>query len=156
MITGGATIVMLALPVFPVPPSIDVACVLLFFIPAVVPVTFTETVQLAVADSVAPESVTWPEPATAAVVPLHVVAKPLGVATTNPAGRVSVNATPVSRSAAFGLVMVNVSEVDPFNGIEAAPKALAIVGGAATVRFAVAVLPVPPFVEVTLPVVFTN
>jgi hypothetical protein len=35
----------------------------------------------------------------------------------------------------------------------AAPKLLVIVGGAATVRFAEAVLPVPPLVDVTLPVV---
>jgi hypothetical protein len=48
--------------------------------------------------------------------------------------------------------MVKVNEVDPFSGIEAAPKALVIVGGVATVRFDEAVLPVPPLVEVTLPV----
>src|SRR5262245_13132467 len=49
--------------------------------------------------------------------------------------------------------MLNVSEVVPFNGMLAAPKVLVIDGGLATVRFAVAVLPVPPLVEVTLPVV---
>src|SRR5689334_17577396 len=38
----------------------------------------------------------------------------------------------------------------------AAPKALVMDGGAATVRFAVAVLPVPPLVEVTAPVVLVN
>jgi hypothetical protein len=53
-------------------------------------------------------------------------------------------------------VAVKVNEVDPFSGIEAAPKTLTIAGGVATVRFAVAVLPVPPLVEVTLPVVFVN
>ena len=36
----------------------------------------------------------------------------------------------------------------------AAPNTLVMVGGEATVRFAEAVLPVPPFVEVTAPVVF--
>jgi hypothetical protein len=35
-----------------------------------------------------------------------------------------------------------------------APKVVWTEGGVATVRFAEAVLPVPPFVEVTLPVVF--
>jgi len=48
---------------------------------------------------------------------------------------------------------VNVSDVVPFSGIVAAPNALVIEGGVATVRLAEAVLPVPPFVEVTLPVV---
>src|SRR6476659_10911904 len=49
--------------------------------------------------------------------------------------------------------MVKVSDVVPFSGMLAAPKALVIDGGEATVRLAEAVLPVPPFVEVTLPVV---
>src|SRR5262245_10712614 len=49
--------------------------------------------------------------------------------------------------------MLNVSEVVPFNGMLAAPKVLVIDGGLATVRFAVAVLPVPPLAEVTAPVV---
>src|SRR5436309_9108023 len=49
--------------------------------------------------------------------------------------------------------MVKVSEVVPFSGMLAAPKALVMVGGVATVRFAEAVLPVPPLVELTLPVV---
>src|SRR6478736_1788852 len=50
--------------------------------------------------------------------------------------------------------MVNVSDVVPFSGMLAAPKALVIDGGEATVKLAEAVLPVPPLVEVTLPVVF--
>src|SRR5438270_4066498 len=49
--------------------------------------------------------------------------------------------------------MVNVSEVVPFKGICAAPKALVMEAGVATVKLAEAVLPVPPLVEVTLPVV---
>src|SRR6185312_13997419 len=49
--------------------------------------------------------------------------------------------------------MLNVSDVVPFSGMLAAPNALAIDGGAATVKLAVAVLPVPPLVEVTFPVV---
>src|ERR1051326_7340805 len=52
--------------------------------------------------------------------------------------------------------MVNVNEVVPFSGICAAPNTLVIVGGVATVKFAVAVLPVPPLVEVTFPVVLVN
>src|SRR6266853_736268 len=49
--------------------------------------------------------------------------------------------------------MVKLSEVVPFSGMLAAPKAFVMVGGEATVRLADAVFPVPPFVEVTLPVV---
>src|SRR6266853_1318856 len=49
--------------------------------------------------------------------------------------------------------MVKVSEVVPFSGMLAAPKAFVMVGGAATVRLAEAVLPVPPLVELTAPLV---
>src|SRR5437868_13979431 len=49
--------------------------------------------------------------------------------------------------------MVKVSEVVPLSGIAAAPNSLVIEGGEATVKLAEAVLPVPPLVEVTLPVV---
>jgi len=51
---------------------------------------------------------------------------------------------------------VKVRLVAPFKGTVTAPNAFVIVAGMATVRFAVAVLPVPPFVDVTLPVVFVN
>jgi len=152
-IVGGATTVIEALDVFPVPPSVEVTCTLLFFTPAIVPCTFTVTVQLALAASVPPVRLTEPEPATAVAVPPQVLFNPLGVATTKPAGRVSVNAMPVSARVVFGLLMVNVSEVVPFSGMLAAPKAFVMLGGVATVRFAVAVFPVPPFVEVTFPVV---
>jgi hypothetical protein len=67
-----------------------------------------------------------------------------------------VKATPVSATPAFGLVRLKVSEVVPLTGMVAAPKALLIAGALATVRLAVAVFPVPPFVELTLPVVFVN
>src|SRR6185437_7403589 len=65
----------------------------------------------------------------------------------------SVNATPFNVIPVLGFVMVKVSEVVPFSGMLAAPNTFAIDGGVATVRFAVAVLPVPPLVEVTAPVV---
>src|SRR3954471_11318360 len=151
-ITGGPVTVTEAFDVLPVPPSVDVTCTLLFFTPAVVPCTLTETVQLALVASDAPERLTEPEPATAVTVPLQVVLSPFGVATTRPAGRLSVKATPVSAIVVFGLLMSNVSEVVPFSGMLAAPKPLVIDGGVATVTLAVAVLPVPPFVEVTFPV----
>ena len=77
----------------------------------------------------------------------------LGVVTAMPAGSVSENATPVSALPAFGLAIVNVKLVDPPAGIVAAPNAFAIDGAASTVKVALAEFPVPPFVELTAPVV---
>src|SRR5205085_2556118 len=53
------------------------------------------------------------------------------------------------RVVVFGLVMVNVMLVVPFSGMLAAPNALLMVGGATTVIEALAVLPLPAFVEAT-------
>jgi hypothetical protein len=149
-------IVMLAEAVPPVPDSVAVIFpVVLLFIPMLVAVTLTEKEQtpLAAIDPAAREIP--PEPGFAVIIPRpHVPVSPLGVATTSPAGRLSVNPTPVRPIPLLGFVIVNVRVVLAFTGIVAAPKALTIVGGAATVRLAVAVLPVPPFVDVTLPVVF--
>src|SRR5258706_3027424 len=157
MITGGATTVILALEVFPVPPSVDFTCPLLAFTLAVVPVTFTLKVHDVLIAKVPADKLTDPEPATAVAVPPQVLVSPFGVATTKPAGRLSVKATPVSGMVLIaGLVMVKVSDVEPFSGIVAAPNAFTMVGGVATDRFAVAVLPVPPLVELTLPVVLTK
>ena len=84
----------------------------------------------------------------------QVPVRPFGVATAKPAGKASVNATPASAIAALEFVIVKLKEVELPNPIEAAPNALEMLGGMPTERFAVAVLPVPPFVEVTFPVVF--
>ena len=154
MITGGATTVTLAFDVFPVPPCVELTCTLLFFTPAVVPCTFIVTVHDALAASVPADKLPEDEPATAVAVPPHVLLKLFGVATTSPAGRLSVNAIPLNVTPAFGFVIVKVSEVVPFSGMAAAPKAFVIDAGLATVKFALAVLPVPPFVELTAPVVF--
>ncbi len=140
----------------PVPPSVEVTVTLLFLAPAVVPVTLSEIVQEAPAASVPPLNDTEPLPATAVVVPVQVPLTPFGVATTKPAGRLSVNATPLNATPELGFVIVKLSDVVPFNGIVSAPNTLLILGGEATVRVAVAVLPVPPFVEVTAPVVLVN
>src|SRR5882724_7952981 len=154
MITGGATTVTLAFEVLPVPPSVDVTCTLLFFTPAVVPVTFTDNVHEVFTARVAPDRLTDPEPATAVAVPPHVLLNPFGVVTTKPGGRLSVKATPVSAMVlATGLVMVKLKLVEPFNETVAKPNDFVMVGGVATVTLADAVLPVPPFVEVTFPVV---
>ena len=75
-------------------------------------------------------------------------------ATVRPVGSVSVKATPVRDTVfAAGLVMVNVREVVAFSAIVEGLKTLAMDGGATTLILAEAVPPVPPSVEVTLPVV---
>src|SRR5205085_2483527 len=95
------------------------------------------------------------EPAVAVAVPPQVLVRPLGVATTKPAGRLSVNDSPVSDTLVFGLVMVMVSDVVPLSGILVAPKVLVTVAGVDTLSLAVLlVAPFPPLVELTSPVVF--
>src|SRR5882757_10771722 len=127
IITGGATTVMLEFDVLPVPPSVEVTCTLLFFTPAVVPATFSDTVHDALAANVPPARLAEPDPATAVDVPPQVLVKPFGVATTKPAGKLSVNAAPVRASPAFGFVTLKVSEVEPLRGMLMAPKTLVIV-----------------------------
>jgi hypothetical protein len=83
----------------------------------------------------------------------HAPLRPLGVDTVSPAGNASLNATPASTSEALEFVMVKVRDVELPNPIETAPNAFAILGGVPTEMLAVAVFPVPPFVEVAFPVV---
>src|SRR5579859_3618747 len=161
-ITGGATTVMGAvLLVVPVPPSVEViAPVVLLASPAVVPFTSTLKVQDALWATVPPERLMKPVPAVAVTVPLQVLLT-LGVGATTSVpvveGSVSLNATPVRSPGAvrLGLLMVKVSVVMPFSGmLTAGLNALLMVGGATTVRVALAVLPVPPFVEVACTLLF--
>lgn len=129
MITGGATTVIEAFEVLPTPPSVDVTCTELFLIPALVPCTLTVMVQPPLAASIPPDRLMLAAPAVAVAVPPQLLVR-FGVpATTSPAGRLSVNAIPLSAALGFGLEIVNVSDVDPFSGIPAAPNALVIVGG---------------------------
>lgn len=53
----------------------------------------------------------------------------------------------------FGLVIVNVSVAIPVGAMELGEKDLLMEGGETTVTVALALLPVPPFVDVTAPVV---
>jgi hypothetical protein len=134
---------------------VELTVTLLFFTPSVPPETFTLNVHDALAANVAPARLTLPDPAKAVIVPPpQLPANPFGVATTNPAGNVSVNATPVNPDEEFGLFTANVSEVEPFNATLAAPKVFVIDGGDATEILADAVFPVPPLVEDTAPVTF--
>jgi hypothetical protein len=137
LIVGGTTAppavtVTLADAVPPEPPSIELtALVVLFIVPAVVAVTFTLNVHAALDASVAPVRPTLPEPAVAVIVPPpQLPVSPLGVATTRPAGNVSVNATPDRLLDPLGLVMVKLSEVDAPRAMLEPPNDLAMVGGA--------------------------
>jgi len=96
MVGGRAAVtVRLALEVLPVPASVEVTVTLLSFEPAVVPVTVSETTQEVPGSRLASDKLTEEEPSAAVAVPLHVVIKFPGVATTRPSGRVSVKATPL-------------------------------------------------------------
>jgi hypothetical protein len=66
---------------------------------------------------------------------------------------VSVKATPVRAVPAFGFVIAKVSVLTPPTAIGFGENAFAMLGGETTVNVSVPVLPVPPLVEVTLPVV---
>src|SRR5580693_8185322 len=116
---------------------------------------FTETVQEALGPMLELSWVTDEDPAVAVIAPPQFVTRLDGVATTSPAGRLSVNAIPFTVKLTLGFVTVKVRLVVPLSGIVAAPNALVIVGGLITVMVAEAVLPVrpPASVAVTLPVV---
>src|SRR5256885_4554173 len=151
VIEGGATTFSEAEAVPPVPPSVEVtAPVVLDCRPPAVPVTLIENVHEAEVAMVPPERLMVFVPAVAVIVPApHVPVNPFGVEITKPAGSVSLKATPVSATVVLLFWMVKLNDVEPFSGIEAAPKALMITGGATTVTEAFPVLPVPPSVEVT-------
>lgn len=153
---GGAFTVTVAVAVLPVPPSVEETLpVMLTLVPAVVPLTATWTLQANVNPGMLPPVREMElEPVTAVRVPLQVLIKPLGVATTRPAGRVSVKAKPVCDPKPMPMVKLRL--VEPFRAMAAAPKDLKMLGeGDPTIRVAVAVLPMPPSVEETLPVMLT-
>src|SRR5580658_6715911 len=136
-----AATVTLAFDVLPVPPLVEVTVTELFCGPVVVPVTFMEKVQLAPPASAAPERLTDADLATAVMVPPpQAPVSPFGDATINPAGKLSVKATPVRVDDAFGFVMVKLRLVLPFSAMEVGLNALPMVGEArvaVTVRVAV-------------------
>ena len=149
---GGEATVKLAVAVFPVPPLVEVTLpVVLVYWPEAAPVTVTLNWHWLLTAIVAPVSAI-PVGAVVVSVPPQTVA--VAFATVSPVGNVSVKATPVSATVfAAGLVMVNVSEVVAFRAMLLGLNTLAIDGGATTLMLAEAVPPVPPSVEVTLPVV---
>ena len=116
-IDGGATTLILAEAVPPVPPSVDVMLpVVLFCNPAAMPVTFTEKVQLALAAKVAPDRlITFVFCVALIVPPPQEPVRPLGVEITRPAGNVSLKPIPLC-DVVLLFWMVKLSDVEPFSG----------------------------------------
>lgn len=143
-----------AVAVLPVPPFAEVTFpVTLVKLPGWVAVTGTLNVQLLFTAMVAPERLMVLPPLVVSVPPHTVV---VAFATDSPAGKTSVNATPV-RATVFtaGLAMVKPSDVVAFTAMELGAKLLAITGGATTIILAEAATPAPPSLEViTLVVLF--
>jgi hypothetical protein len=126
---GGATIVRPAIDVLPVPPLVEVTVTELDAATAVIPFTFTEKVQVAPPVSVAPDRVMEVAPAVAVMVPPpQEPVRLFGVETTKPGGSVSVKATPVRLSTAFGFVMVKLRLVLPPSGMVGAPNVFLMLG----------------------------
>ena len=100
VVVSAFTTVRGAVEVFPEPAVVSLALTLLFAAPTFVPCTFNETVQLAPGARLELARDTDPEPAVAVAVPLQLLVKPLGVATTNDPGallgKVSVNVMALS------------------------------------------------------------
>jgi len=128
--------------------------VVLTLLPAVLAVTSTFTSQLPPIAMLPLARLIVPEPAVAVNVPPQVLLVFGTLATTTPLGNVSLTATPVRATVlAAGLVMVRVRVDVPPTRMPVGPNALTMVGGATAVNAAEAVVPVPPFVELTAPVV---
>lgn len=122
-------------------------------------VTSTLAVQTAGETGITPPvKVNMVDPAVGAkVAPPHPADNPMfgEGATFIPVGRLSVNATPVKDTVfSTGLVIVNVNVLTSPRVIVSGVKDLLINGGEMTVNVRDAVLPVPPLVEETFPLVF--
>src|SRR5258706_1164904 len=124
-----------AVEVLPVPLLVEETVTLFIFVPEVVPVTVTVTVQLLFIAIDAPLKLMLDPFAAAVTVPPVQVVETFGTAAfCKPDGYVSVKATPVKETVfAAGFVIVNVIVVEPLTAIELAANTLAIVGGATTV-----------------------
>jgi len=158
LIVGGATTTRTKLLLArPAPLCVDeIGRVWMLRVPAAVPVTLTTNAQVAFAARVTPDKPTEEgPPVTPAVVPPQAFDTRGVEPKTKPAGRLSVNCTPVRVTVLTeGLAIKKVSVVDPFSGISDVPSIMLIVGGAAAFRVAVLLaVPVPPLVELTAPVV---
>ena len=150
-----APTVRLAVEGDPNPLSVDeIRPVVLTFVPAVFPVTFTTKVQDALAASRNPERLMLPLPATAVGVPAvstdplrvrQVPLWPLGVATTSPAGKISGKPIDCKLVDEFGFVIVKVRLVVAPIAMEPVPNACVRVGGCTAFTWIVFEVPVRLF-----------
>jgi hypothetical protein len=156
VIVGGATTVKIALAVVPVPSLVELTAPVVFdSLPGVELVTVALTVQELPGVLIEPPlRLMLPEPTVFPVsVPPVQVVEPT-VEMVMPAGKVSLTPIPfIAPESAEGSVMVRVSREVPPVVMDGGVKLLAIVGGAATVKVADAVSPVPPFAALAVPVV---
>src|ERR1700730_9511879 len=129
---------------------------MLFLVPALVPVTLTENEQELEAGKVNAVIPTILLPELAVISASQLPDRLAGLATTRPAGKMSLAEMFINITLWFGLVSMKVRGVVPFSGMLAAPNPLAIVGGTvggATVRLAVLlVAPGPLSLEAIGPV----
>src|SRR5258708_37822167 len=103
---------------------------MLFCAPVLLPVTFTAKLHELPALSAAPAKLTLFVPAIAVIVPFpQLPVRPLGVDTTSPLGRVSVNPIPLSARLLLGLDRLKVRVVVPPRFTPAPPNTFAMVGG---------------------------
>src|SRR5271169_4903298 len=159
VMVGGDSTVSVAEAVVPVPPLVELTVpVVLALLPAVLAVTSTFTSQLVPGVAMDPPvRLIELAPAVGEYGPPQVLPAFGVVATTAPDGNVSLTATPDSATVlAAGLVMVMVSVEVPPTAMLVGLNALVIVGGDTAANVAEAVRPVPPFVELTGPVVLTR
>lgn len=151
-IMAGAITNRVAVDGVPFGPLLEVGVAVFVFKPRVVPVTFTVTVQLALAASDGMLRVKEVAPATGAKVPMQDIVGNGGAATTRPAGKLSVSPTlariPVAASV-FGLVIRNEAVDMPFKGMLIGLNVFRRVGARSTVRSATAGAPFPPSWEPT-------
>jgi hypothetical protein len=113
--------VMAAVAGLPSPASLEVTAVVVLVLSPVEPVarTLMRTVHEPLAGTVTPDTLNAVDPATACTIPPQVLANPLGESIFNPNGNGSVNTIPDNGVPAFGLLSVNVNDVDPFLAIAA-------------------------------------
>lgn len=151
---GPSTVRVAVLLTLPAPLSLDeIGPVVSDMTPEAAAVTLTLNVHEPLAARVAPEKPRVVAPAGAVTLPVQVLTNPLGDEIVSPAGRLSLTLTPVTANPLFGFVIAKVSDVEPPTGMFPAPNAITTVGALAIVSVAEAVLPVPPFVELTALVV---